>query len=187
VAVAIRAATGAHADAISGIYAPMVQRSVASFEEWPPDADEMRRRMLAEPRLPWLVAVDGDRVAGYAYASRHRQRAAYRWSADVSIYLDDAYHGRGIGRALYGRLIPEVRDLGYVTLFAGIALPNPRSIGLHESFGFRPVGVFGQVGFKHGAWRDVGWWQLPLEKPPVPPQVPRAWRPPDDPVPRAAG
>jgi L-amino acid N-acyltransferase YncA len=171
----IRPAVAADAAEIAAIYAPVVEHGVASFEESPPDAAELRRRMLAEPRLPWLVAVDGDRIAGYAYASRHKPRAAYRWSADVSVYIGPDHHRRGVGRALYGRLIPEVRSLGYVSLFAGIALPNPASVGLHEAMGFRPLGVYRRVGFKHGGWRDVGWWQLVPDGVPVPPEEPRRW------------
>jgi L-amino acid N-acyltransferase YncA len=173
----VRAATAEDAEAIAAIYAPVVLDSVASFEEAPPDAAEFRRRMLAAPRLPWLVAEDADGVAGYAYASVHKPRAAYRWSADVSIYLDAAYRAKGLGRLLYERLIADVRALGYLSLYAGITLPNPASVGLHEAMGFHPVGVFRQVGFKHGAWRDVGWWQRLLDDPPVPPDEPRTSTP----------
>jgi L-amino acid N-acyltransferase YncA len=178
VACEIRAATAADAEAVAAIYAPIVRDTVISFEEKAPDAAEFARRMLAEPRLPWLVAETADGIAGYAYASAHKPRAAYRWSADVSIYLDVAHRGQGMGRALYQRLIAEVRGLGYVSVFAGVTLPNPASVGLHEAIGFRPVGVFRQVGFKHGAWRDVGWWHLPLGDPPARPAEPRPWQPP---------
>ena len=180
--ITVRAATAADAPAVAAIYAPVVTATATSFEERPPTPDEIGRRMLARPRLPWLVADDGGRVAGYAYASAHRARPAYRWSADCSVYLDPAYRGQGLGRRLYQQLITEVRDLGYRTLFAGIALPNPASVGLHEALGFTPAGVFRGVGYKLGAWRDVGWWQLPLDGTgPGPgtgtdPAEPRAWR-----------
>ena len=160
--ITVRAATPADTVAIAAIYAPVVTGTAISFEEEPPSPDEISRRMVAGPRLPWLVADDGGRVAGYAYASAHRARPAYRWSADCSVYLDPRYRGRGVGRLLYERLISEVRALGYRSLLAGIALPNPASVGLHEAVGFQPVGVFRHVGYKHGAWRDVGWWQLDL-------------------------
>ena len=107
--------------------------------------------------------------------SAHRQRPAYRWSADCSVYLVPRYRSRGLGRRLYERLIGEVRDLGYVSLFAGIALPNAPSVGLHEAMGFRVVGVFSNVGYKLGSWRDVGWWQLPLRDVPPAPTEPRPW------------
>ena len=176
--IMVRAAVPADAPAVAAIYAPVVTDTAISFEEQPPTPDEIGRRMLARPRLPWLVADDGGRVAGYAYASAHRARPAYRWSADCSVYLDPAYRGQGLGRRLYQQLITEVRDLGYRTLFAGIALPNPASVGLHEALGFTPAGVFRDVGWKLGAWRDVGWWQrsLDITGSGADPAEPRAWR-----------
>ena len=176
--VSVRAATTADAETIAAIYAPMVEASPTSFEEMPPDAVEVERRMQAHPRLPWLVAQTAGRVVGYAYAVQHRQRAAYRWCADSSVYVDPGHHGRGVGRMLYERLIEEMTALGYVSLFAGIALPNDASVGLHEAVGFRPVGVYRNVGFKHGQWRDVGWWQRVLVDPPSSPAEPRPWSPP---------
>jgi phosphinothricin acetyltransferase len=173
----VRAATTADAEAIAAIYAPMVEHSVVSFEETPPDAVELERRMRARPRLPWLVAQTADRVVAYAYAAQHRRRPAYRWSADSSVYVDPRHHGRGVGRLLYERLIAEMTALGYVSLFAGIALPNDASVGLHEAVGFRPVGVHRNVGFKHGRWHDVGWWQRVLVDPPASPADPLPWTP----------
>jgi len=183
--IMVRAATPADAAAVAAIYAPVVATTAISFEEEPPSPDEISHRMVARPRLPWLVADDGGRVAGYAYASAHRARPAYRWSADCSVYLDPGYRGRGVGRQLYERLIPAVQGLGYRSLFAGIALPNPASVGLHEALGFQPVGVFRGVGYKHGAWRDVGWWQRflndqnALTEPAgaADPAEPRSWSP----------
>ena len=169
----IRTATVDDCAAIAAVYAPVVEQTVISFEETPPDAGEMARRMLARPRLPWLVAEEDGTVVGYAYASAHRARAAYRWAADCSVYLAEGARGRGVGRSLYDALVPLVRDLGYVTLHAGITLPNPASVGLHEALGFVPVGVYRDVGFKAGAWHDVGWWQLRLREPPIPPAEPR--------------
>lgn len=123
---------------------------------------EIARRMVTRPRLPWLVAeVDGD-VAGYAYASAHRQRATYRWSADCSVYVDASSRSGGVGQSLYERLIAELGALGYASVLAGIALPNPTSIGLLQSLGFQPASVFRRVGYKFGSWHDVGWWQLML-------------------------
>lgn len=172
---AIRPATAADAGAIAAVYAPYVTDSVISFETEPPDADEMLRRMNSPPRLPWLVAVEGDDVHGFAYASRHRERDAYRWAADASVYLDVSRRGRGVGRALYDVLVPMVHDLGYVTLHAGIALPNDASRRLHEGMGFRLVGIYRNVGYKAGVWHDVGWWELPLREPPADPEEPREW------------
>jgi phosphinothricin acetyltransferase len=166
------------AASIAAVYAPYVEGTVASFEEVPPDEAEMVGRMLDQPRLPWLVATRDDEVVGYAYASRHRARRAYRWSVEVSVYLRASEQGRGTGRALYAELLDVVRSLGYVHAYAGITLPNAASVGLHESMGFTAIGVFRGVGFKHGRWHDVGWWQLPLcDPPPAAPAEPQPWSP----------
>jgi len=107
----------------------------------------------------WLVAEIEGRIAGYAYGSPHRTREAYRTSCDVAIYVDPALGRRGIGRAPYSALLPQLAAKGYHAAFAGIALPNPASIALHEAMGFTPVGIYQEVGWKMGGWRDVGWWQ----------------------------
>jgi len=107
----------------------------------------------------WLVAEVDGRTAGYAYGSPHRTREAYRSSCDVAIYVDPGQARRGIGRALFSALLPLLRAKGYHAAFAGIALPNPASIGLHEAMGFTSVGIYREVGWKLGGWRDVGWWQ----------------------------
>jgi phosphinothricin acetyltransferase len=173
----IRAALPDDAAVIAAVYAPYVEDTAISFEATPPDAAEMRRRILARPRLPWLVATRGDDVVGYAYASQHRTRAAYRWSVDSSVYLAEQEHGHGTGRALYEQLFGQLRDLGFASVYAGIALPNDASVGLHEAMGFQPVGVYRQVGFKLGRWYDVGWWQLGLADAPESPAEPREWSP----------
>jgi L-amino acid N-acyltransferase YncA len=166
----IRTATPDDAAAIAAIYEPVIRLTAISFETEAPDAAEMRARIektLAS--LPWLVAQDaaGD-VCGYAYASKHRERAAYQWSVDTTVYVREDRRGQGVGRALYGRLLPLLADLGYCQAFAGIALPNAGSIGLHEALGFEAIGIYRNVGFKHGAWRDVGWWQRSLALPAAP-------------------
>lgn len=149
------------ADACAAIYAPYVVDSFASFEEAPPDAAEIGRRI--ERAWCWLVAETDGRVVGYAYGSPHRERAAYRWAADVAVYVDAGYHGRGIGRALYDELVPRLRDgCGIWTLCAGIAEPNPASTALHRAVGFEPVGTYRRIGWRAGAWRDVTWYQLQL-------------------------
>jgi L-amino acid N-acyltransferase YncA len=173
--VVVRPASVADAEAITAVYRPYVDESVISFEEIAPDAGEMTRRMTASPRLPWLVAERTGAVVGYAYASLHHERAAYRWSADCSVYLAAGERGRGTGSMLYAELLPLLRRLGYTRVFAGIALPNEASVGLHESMGFTLVGVYHRVGFKHGAWHDVGWWELPLADVDGAPEEPREW------------
>jgi phosphinothricin acetyltransferase len=178
----VRAARPDDADAIAEIYRPIVELTSISFEESAPDAREITTRMLSRPRLPWLVAdLAGDAV-GYTYAARHRDRAAYRWSVDCSVYLHRDHRGAGIGRKLYEHLFVELRALGYVSAFAGATLPNEASRGLHEGLGFRPVGVFRRVGFKNKMWHDVGWWQLALVASPDVPAEPREW---DGPFPAA--
>ncbi|GAC1339770.1 MAG: GNAT family N-acetyltransferase [Candidatus Dormibacteria bacterium] len=174
----VRAATSPDAGGIQAIYAPVVEATTISFEEVAPDRAEITRRMLTAPRLPWFVAEDQGRIAGYAYASRHAQRAGYRWSADCSIYLDNGHRSRGLGRLLYERLIAEVQGLGYATVIAGITLPNEPSVRLHAAMGFRPVGICRKVGYKHGSWHDVSWWQRQLGELPSPPPEPREWTPP---------
>jgi len=165
---------------LAEIYRPYVETSAVSFEDEAPDAVALVARMLAAPRLPWAVAEDGTGdVVGYAYATGHRGRAAYRWAVDCSVYLSPDARGRGTGRLLYATLLPLLRDLGYWRAYAGIALPNPASVGLHQAMGFTPVGVYKDVGYKLGRWHDVGWWQLPLEATSAqqPPQEPRFWHP----------
>jgi L-amino acid N-acyltransferase YncA len=168
--------TARDAAACAAIYAPSVTHGVASLEEVAPDAAEFGRRMAAvTARYPWLVAELDGVVAGYAYASQHRARAAYRWSTDVTVYVSGAHHRRGVGRALYGRLFELLIQQGYHEAGAGITLPNDASVGLHESLGFRPVGVYRNIAFKFGSWRDVGWWQKTLRElaPDTPPAEPR--------------
>ncbi|MFN8157249.1 MAG: N-acetyltransferase family protein [Candidatus Nanopelagicales bacterium] len=171
----IRAAGPHDSAAIARVYAPCVETSYASFEETAPDADEIAQRMAAAPLLPWLVAEDDGEVVGFAYASHHRVRHAYRWSVDTSVYLAAGATGRGTGSALYDVLLPLVRDLGHVSAYAAIALPNDASVALHSRHGFVPVGTFRDVGFKLGGWRDVAWYHLPLRAAPTAPVEPRPW------------
>lgn len=170
------------AAACAAIYAPYVTDTVISLEEVAPDAREMAARIQATSRThPWLIAELDGVVAGYAYASRHRERGAYRWAADVTVYVGPDHHRRGVGRALYETLLRLLTDQGFCTACAGITLPNPASVGLHESCGFRPVGVYRAIGWKLGAWRDVGWWQCDLAVPGDDPPAPL--RAPDDQLP----
>ena len=156
----IRPATAADAPACAAIYAPFVTGSVVSFEAEAPDAAEMARRIADYGAShAWLAAEIDGAVAGYAYGSPHRARAAYASSCDVTVYVHPAHARQGIGRALYAALLPLLKDKGLHAAFAGIALPNPGSVRLHEAMGFTPVGIYREVGWKLGAWHDVGWWQ----------------------------
>jgi len=159
----IRLARESDAEAIQRIYAPFVLHTAVSFETEPPSVDEMRsriRKILA--RLPWLVCESKGGVIGYAYASPHRERAAYGWSVDVTVYIHEEFRRHGIGKALYASLFQVLRLQGFYNAYAGVTLPNPGSVGLHEAMGFKPVGVYRDVGYKLGRWHDVGWWQLAL-------------------------
>jgi phosphinothricin acetyltransferase len=161
--LSLRLACPDDAESIARIYAPNVAGSVTSFEQRPPSAEETGERVSATLQAtPWLVCEDGGEVIGYAYASAHRERAAYRWSLDASVYVAPGARRRGVGRALYTSLFALVRLQGYYAVHAGITLPNVASVALHEALGFLPVGVFRAVGHKLGGWHDVGWWQLEL-------------------------
>jgi L-amino acid N-acyltransferase YncA len=162
------------AEAIAAIYRPAVETSLASFEELAPDASEIARRIRSTlPALPWLVAVDAqDEPIAYAYAGRHRERAGYRWSVDISVYVGEAYRQGGVGRRLYDELLSILRRQGYVNAYAGITLPNAPSIALHEAVGMRRIGVYRRVGHKFGAWHDVAWYGLRLADPPGTPDEP---------------
>jgi phosphinothricin acetyltransferase len=159
----IRLARAHDAAPVAAIYAPFVTGTATSFEYSPPDAAEMAARIASTlVYAPYLVQEIEGEVLGFAYASKHRERAAYQWSVDVSVYVHERARRKGVGRALYTSLFALLRLQGFYTAHAGITLPNPASVGLHEALGFRPVGVYQSVGFKRGGWHDVGWWQLPL-------------------------
>ncbi len=170
----IRFATDGDAIACQAIYAPVVQATATSFEYVPPTPAMMAQRIAAiQSRFPWLVAEADGVVIGYVYASQHRERAAYQWAVDISCYIHADWRGQGVGRALYRALRAVLRLQGIYQIYAGITLPNPASVALHTSIGMRPVGIYAQVGYKLGAWHDVGWWQgslQPLRDDPPPPR-----------------
>lgn len=162
--VRFRPAAEPDADAIAALYAPFVVRTAISFETVPPGREAVSRRIVETTALyPWLVCELEGRIVGYAYATQHRARAAYRWAVDTSAYIDSAYHRRGIGRGLYASLVAILRAQGFFNAYAGITLPKAASVGLHEAVGFKRLGVYERVGYKLGAWHDVGWWQLVLQ------------------------
>jgi phosphinothricin acetyltransferase len=171
----IRLATPDDAEPVQAVYAPYCHTPI-SFETGPPSVEEMRGRLakVLGP-YPWLVCEEGGAVLGYAYATQHRERAAYRWSVDTSVYVRQGRQRRGVGRALYTSLLALLPLQGYANAYAGVTLPNPASVGLHEAMGFRPVGVYEQVGFKYGVWHDVAWFQRLLQPrvadPPPPKRV----------------
>ena len=167
--ISVRIAVERDAPRIATIYAPYVLNSVISFESVPPEAEEFRARMArCLTDYPWLIAEVDGQIAGYAYAGQHSGRAAYDWSANISVYLAAEYHRRGIGRRLYDMLIVLLRHQGYHSLFAGITLPNSASVALHTALGMQQVGIYKEVGFKFGKWHDVMWLGMTISPPAIP-------------------
>jgi len=166
------------AAACAEIYAPHVEDSAVSFEERAPAAAELARRIESYAGThAWLVADRDGAVVGFAYAAPFNARPVYRWSASVSVYLAAEERGRGVGRALYEELFERLRRRNFRMACAGITLPNEASVALHEGLGFEPVGVHREIGWKQGAWHDLGLWQLEL--------VPAGEGPPPEPPPPA--
>ena len=171
----IRMATPGDAAAVAAIYAPYCEGSAVSFEQVAPTPQEMAGRIATvNGHRPWIVLEDDGAVAGYAYATPHNERWAYRWSVNTAIYIARSHHRRGAGRALYTTLFDLLRNLGYYRAVAGITVPNAASVGLHEAMGFELVGVYRDIGYKLGAWRDVAWYQASLQPIALEPPEPRA-------------
>jgi L-amino acid N-acyltransferase YncA len=161
--IEIRSARPGDGAAFSAIYAPLVRHTAISFEERVPDPREMMDRIVSVMRTyPWLAAERFGEVVGYAYATKHRERSAYRRTVETSIYLRQDARSMGFGALLYARLLEILTKQGYATALAGVTLPNDASIALHQGLGFSPIGVFKRVGYKLGAWHDVAWWQRSL-------------------------
>lgn len=159
----IRDATIADAAACAAIYAPYVTDTAITFETVPPDEHEMAMRIAAAlVAHAWIVAEDEGRVCGYAYAGPYKARPAYRWSCEVSVYVERGRTRTGAGRRLYTDLFARLVARGYLTAVAGTTLPNAGSEGLHRALGFAPVGTFHAIGHKLGAWHDVAWFERPL-------------------------
>ncbi|SFR37884.1 GNAT family N-acetyltransferase [Halogeometricum limi] len=164
------------ADPVRDIYAPFVRETPVTFSTEVPSAEKMRekvRRKLASDRYPWYVAESEGRVVGYAYAGTLRERDAYQWAVEVSVYVDPSAQRGGIGGTLYDRLFDTLREQGYVAAYAALAMPNPDSATFHEAMGFEHVGTFPDAGFKLGAWHDIEWYRKRLRDPPNAPESPR--------------
>jgi L-amino acid N-acyltransferase YncA len=171
----VRDATAADAAAMAAIYAPVVRDTPISFDLEPPPASYFEDRIEEIRRIaPCLVAEDAGNVTGYAWAAPFRARPAYRFTLETSVYVREDARGRGVGRALYGVLLPRLVEQGFRTAIAGITVPNAPSVGLHEAVGFRRIGVFPSVGYKFGRWHDVGFWERELGPRIADPPEPRA-------------
>lgn len=170
----IRNARAEDAAACAAIYAPYVTDTTISFEIDPPTPAEMAQRIAEAVRThAWLVLEDSGRVVGYAYGGPFNPRAAYRWSCQVSVYLERGRRRTGGGRALYEALFARLAERGFRTVLAGMTLPNEASVGLHRAVGFEPVGTYRRVGYKHGGWHDVAWAQRSIGSTEEPPTEPR--------------
>ena len=177
-ALTVRPATRDDAAALAAIYAHYVRDSVITFEVEPPDSDEMARRIdLVLPHYPYLVAETNGALIGYAYAGKLYERAAYRWTAEATVYVAPDRHRQGAGRALYRALIDALRAQGFQSVVGKITLPNPASVMLHGAFGFVLCGTLARIGHKHGGWHDVGIYQLDLGPRPDDPAEPRPFSP----------
>jgi phosphinothricin acetyltransferase len=162
----VRFVRSGDAEAIAAIYAPIVRDTAISFESAPPDADEIRRRIAAlGTAWPWIVIAgddDDDRISGYAYAGAFRNRHAYRFGAEVTVYVAEEARGRGCGARLYAALTALLRAQGFRRAYAGISLPNDASVRLHEACGFTHAGTVHAAGYKFERWHDVAFYEAPL-------------------------
>jgi L-amino acid N-acyltransferase YncA len=175
--IEIRFAEPDDAAGMVAVYGPYCDDTVISFETASPTIEQMRYRIeRVTSQYPWLVCDIDSEVAGYVYACPHRERPAYRWAVDVAVYIAPQHQRRGIGQALYSVLFQILRTQGYFKAYAGVTLPNPGSVGLHEAVGFKPLAVYPGVGYKFGKWLDVGWWQLDLRPQTEKPQEPVPFR-----------
>jgi L-amino acid N-acyltransferase YncA len=172
-AIRVRLATPADGDACAAVYAPYVERTSISFELAPPTGAEMATRIARTvERWPWLVVeVDGV-VQAYAYGTRHRERAAYDWTVETTVYVAEGFQGRGLGRAAMRALVAVLRLQGFHLAVAGVTAPNPGSVALHRSLGFERIGEFEAIGWKLDGWHGVEWFALELApRDPVPDPV----------------
>lgn len=155
------------------IYAHYILNTTITFETEVPSLNSFNERIKRIIlNYPWIICEYEGEILGYAYACKHRERSAYQWSVDVSVYLKPEYTGRGIGKTLYSSLINILKYQGFINAYAGIALPNLSSVGIHEKFGFSHIALYKNVGYKFQKWIDVGWWWLPLRVHPEFPTVP---------------
>ena len=160
----IRPASKSDCQPMLDLYTPIIEHTATSFEYQVPSAEQFQARISnIQQQYPWLVCTKDSQVAGYAYAGPHRGRKAYQWSTELSVYINPKFHRRGIARALYTALVDILKLQGYYTALAGISLPNEASVTFHETFGFTPVGIYQNIGYKFGVWHSVGWWEYTIQ------------------------
>lgn len=169
----IRLITESDANEVLEIYRPYVLNTIISFEYDVPALEEYIQRIVTNTTdYPWLVCLDGNKIIGFAYASKYRYRTAYQWSPESTIYVSHEFHRKGIARILYETLFSLLRLQGHFNVYAGVGLPNEKSVGFHQALGFEEIGIFKKVGYKHGNWHDTQWFQLHLTEhilnPPLP-------------------
>jgi L-amino acid N-acyltransferase YncA len=158
----IRVASANDIPEMLGIYAPYIEKSAVSFElEVPGEPEFLERMLLLQKKYPWLEE-DG-KIAGYAYAAPYRERKAYQWSVETSVYICPSRKGSGVASELYGKLLHQLSKLGYHLAYAIITLPNPASEKFHKKMGFENVGIFPEAGYKLGRWHDVKWMLFRLQ------------------------
>ena len=161
----LRLATPADAQGILNIYAPYIQHTSFTFETEVPSIEDFAERIRTYlSNWPWLVWETDGVIAGYAYATRHRERTAYQWCVESSIYIHDNFQQAGIGKVLYTALFEILKRQGFRNVYAVINLPNDNSVKFHEKCGFRYFATYEKVGYKLGRWKNVGWWQLSINK-----------------------
>jgi phosphinothricin acetyltransferase len=169
----IRIASTEDAELILKIYAPYIEQTSYTFETEVPTIDSFKERISSYlQNWPWLVCEVNGAIAGYAYAAKHRERVAYQWSVESSVYVHDDYQQRSVGRALYVALINILKLQGFRNLYAVINLPNDKSVSFHERLGFEYFATYKNVGYKLGRWKNVGWWQLQLNAYSMDPEPP---------------
>lgn len=160
-----RLATVEDAPELLKIYQPYVEKTAITFEYEVPTLEDFKSRISKTSKLfPYILALEGDKIIGYAYAGRYRERAAYDWVVELSIYMDENERHHGAGTALYQRLLTALSVLNYQRAYACITYPNPASIAFHEKFGFEPIGIFHKSGYKLGQWYGIEWMDLALQK-----------------------
>lgn len=161
----IRLAKPSDSEAILDIYTPYIRDTSITFETEIPSITDFSNRIQSYLKnWPWLVYEKDNKIAGYTYASQYRERVAYQWSVECSVYIHDDYHRRGIANALYKKLFSILKAQGFTTVYAVINLPNDQSVAFHEKLGFTYFATYEKVGYKLGRWKNVGWWQLQLNE-----------------------